>query len=173
MKKWSEIDGWFSDDDARVYELMVKHTPDDGHILEIGAYKGRSTVCLAQEIIKQKKNIKIHVVDTFFGDGGCYEQDTYDEFMSNMLPYALMVGSIRRGYSMNIAETNKFRYDGIYIDGAHDYLSVSTDIRSWLPFLSLEGIIAGHDYNFDSVRKATDEYFSEITCIGNSWVVFP
>lgn len=49
--------------------------------------------------------------------------------------------------------------DFIYIDGAHDYKNVLADIRNFLPLLSPNGIIAGHDYDIEhpGVMEAVNE----------------
>jgi cephalosporin hydroxylase len=171
MKNWYDIDGWFNHHDAHVYHSMVEYLDNGSTILEIGAYKGRSTICLAQTIIASGKDIKIHVVDTFEGDGECGNISTYQEFMTNMLPYANLVELIRKGESTHIAETNTYRYGGVYIDASHDYKSVSADIKAWLPFIKIGGVMGGHDYNFASVRMAVDENFTEVISLGNSWLV--
>ena len=40
--------------------------------------------------------------------------------------------------------------DMVFIDGAHDYESVMTDILSWLPKIKKNGLICGHDYECSS-----------------------
>ena len=40
---------------------------------------------------------------------------------------------------------NRF-LDCVFLDGAHDYLSVSRDICHWLPKVRPGGLICGHDY---------------------------
>lgn len=48
----------------------------------------------------------------------------------------------------------------IYIDAAHDYHSVKSDLKSWMPKLVKGGICAGHDYlnpNY-GVNRAVQEY---------------
>jgi MoaA/NifB/PqqE/SkfB family radical SAM enzyme len=45
----------------------------------------------------------------------------------------------------------------IFIDGAHDYESVKSDILCWKDKLIDGGIIAFHDYYFPSVSRAIDE----------------
>lgn len=45
-----------------------------------------------------------------------------------------------------------------YIDAAHDYESVSRDIRNAWPCIVPGGILGGHDYDLPGVKKAVDEF---------------
>jgi hypothetical protein len=170
MKDWHEIDGWFNDSDAEVYRHMVGSI-DSGHILELGAYKGRSTMCLAQMITDSGKDIKIHVVDTFKGDAHIGEADTLKEFTENLCPYKHLLGSVNVGTSVEISEVWGIKLDGVYIDASHDYKSVLEDIDSWYKHLKIGGIMGGHDYNFTTVRRAVQDRFTEVNAVGNSWLV--
>ena len=51
--------------------------------------------------------------------------------------------------------------DAIYIDGDHRYEAVKNDIKAWLPKVKPGGIVAGHDYGWDGVKKAVDEIFGD------------
>lgn len=51
--------------------------------------------------------------------------------------------------------------DCIYIDADHSYAAVLLDLRSWLPKLKKNGIMAGHDYGMSSVKSAVDEFCAE------------
>lgn len=39
--------------------------------------------------------------------------------------------------------------DFVYIDGDHQFTSVCEDLRTWWPFISMNGMIAGHDFDED------------------------
>lgn len=171
--KWQDIDGWFSEGDEFMYYHMLNSIPDGGNFLEIGCYKGKSTACMANLILMSKKDVKIHVIDTFAGDDNCGFDDIYDQFMANIKPYSHIIGSVRRGTSYHMSQDNADYFDAIYIDASHKYDDVLRDIDSWLPFVTLGGCMGGHDYNWSSVHKAVNERFTEITQVGNSWLVFP
>ena len=58
--------------------------------------------------------------------------------------------------------------DFVYIDARHDYNSVKSDLRAWLPKIAPGGVISGHDYldgdrpeGLFGVRSAVDEFFAE------------
>ena len=48
--------------------------------------------------------------------------------------------------------------DFVYIDGNHAYDFVGEDILLYYPKLKVGGLLAGHDYDIKSVRKAVDEF---------------
>lgn len=50
--------------------------------------------------------------------------------------------------------------DFVYIDAAHDYASVKSDIELWWPIVKEGGILAGHDWmpSHQGVRDAVEEF---------------
>jgi predicted O-methyltransferase YrrM len=59
-------------------------------------------------------------------------------------------------------------FDWVYIDAAHDYLSIRADLAAWWPKIRAGGILSGHDYlNGDhagidfGVQTAVDEFVSQ------------
>jgi len=48
--------------------------------------------------------------------------------------------------------------DFVFIDAMHTYEAVKEDIRAWFPKIRSGGIVAGHDYSWDGVKKAVDEF---------------
>lgn len=51
--------------------------------------------------------------------------------------------------------------DFVFIDALHTYEAVREDIRAWAPKVRIGGIVAGHDYHWEGVRQAVDEYASK------------
>lgn len=52
--------------------------------------------------------------------------------------------------------------DLVFIDGAHDYESVSQDLKAWWPKLRPGGVMAGHDFSmsFPGLMRAVLEFVS-------------
>ena len=65
-------------------------------------------------------------------------------------------------------------FDVIFIDAAHDYNSVVKDVAAWKSKVKPNGIFSGHDYPYDEVKQAVDEYAAEDGCtinlIGRVWI---
>lgn len=48
--------------------------------------------------------------------------------------------------------------DFVYIDGNHDYEFVVKDISLYYPKLKMGGLLSGHDYDYESVKRAVNEF---------------
>jgi hypothetical protein len=44
--------------------------------------------------------------------------------------------------------------DFVYIDGDHKYSAVQEDIAKWLPKIKKDGVIGGHDFDYEDVAGA-------------------
>jgi hypothetical protein len=164
---WQNIPGW-ADGITPLYELTVADAPSVAHFVEVGSFKGRSAAFMAVEIINSGKQIKFDCVDTWLGSeenqAGQSWQDAdvvagtlFDAFTANMAPVEGRYTAIRQS-SVAAAELYAdATLDFVFIDAAHDYESIKTDINAWLPKVKAGGILAGHDYGFDSVQAAVTE----------------
>ena len=52
--------------------------------------------------------------------------------------------------------------DFLFIDGNHGYDDVSNDLKLYAPKVKVSGIISGHDYQIDTVKKAVDRYAKKV-----------
>ncbi|MBU6346911.1 MAG: class I SAM-dependent methyltransferase [Cyanobacteria bacterium REEB494] len=165
---------WFNS--PSVYKMLVKNCRDDGRIVELGAWKGRSSSFLVVEAYNKSPKIEIHIVDTW-GDNpydGSQDQASkvYEKFVENMAP----LNGLFQLHRMNTADAaNLFEnksLDGVFIDADHSYEAVKKDIQNWLPKIRKGGILAGHDYNhsWPGVIKAVDELLSGITIFEFCWI---
>ena len=161
---YHHIQGWFTF--SKLYDFAVSKCPDNGHIIEIGCWKGRSTAYLAVSCINSAKNITLDVIDPFLaldtatcGALPISSKALRDEFIANMQPvfghYNLITAS---------SPDPAFLYannslDFVFIDGSHAYPDVLEDIRAWAPKIKIGGYLAGHDYAvFASVKQACAEF---------------
>jgi hypothetical protein len=174
---YQNIEGWF--DFESIYSRMVNSFESGARFVEIGCWLGRSTSYMAVEIINSGKNIKFDCIDGW--EGSLENKDSihvinrtlYDEFLKNVNLVSNYINPIR-GFSYNIvSQYEDDSIDFLFIDGAHDYESVKKDLNDWYPKVKKNGIIAGHDYFFNGVKNAVNEFFGieNVVSEGTSWVV--
>jgi hypothetical protein len=51
--------------------------------------------------------------------------------------------------------------DFVFIDAEHSYRSVKADIYAWHSKVRIDGLLSGHDYHMDGVRRAVDGFAEE------------
>jgi len=59
--------------------------------------------------------------------------------------------------------------DFIFIDAGHDYESVKRDIIDWKDKVRPGGFIIGHDWDWPTVRRAAEEFFTPTPAEDNVW----
>src|SRR6185369_12243896 len=120
--------------------------------LEIGGFKGRSTICMAQVALS------VDSVDDFLGDPSqpdVVPGGTQDEMLANLKRYSLPRVTVHVGKSSELAKTlPESSFDLAFIDGLHDVKSVWTDTQACLRLLKSGGVIAFHDWCYITVREA-------------------
>jgi hypothetical protein len=178
-----DVLGWC--DYRDFYAYVAETLPEGGTFVEIGSWQGQSIIHLCQRLQDLSKTARVFVVDTFKGEK--------DQPMHTGVVEAAG-GSIRHIFEANIkaagvdhmitiiegdsaesaAKFADFECDGIYIDAAHDYVSVVNDLAAWWPKLAPQGIWSGHDYPWHEVKQAVDEHAAandyKITEVCRVWV---
>lgn len=128
----------------------VKSLPDDAVIVEIGSFKGRSTVAMGYAC--WGTNRKIYCIDTWDGN----EEDFFERGFWEIWWDSIKANNLEkyvtplRGFSHNILNnwqnlTNNQAIDFIFIDGSHQYIDVLKDFVLSFPFVKQGGWMAFHD----------------------------
>ena len=169
VKVSADIEGWF--DFRDVYDYVAATLPKEGHFVEVGAWKGKSAVYLADRLEDLGKNFAPDCVDSFKGDYDTGESDILAEFMANTQSRGI-------GYTVGDSAASAQWHpdkalDGIFIDAAHDYESVKADIAAWLPKVKEGGFFGGHDIDTPGVKQAVDEAGFEYATQGRCWIKKP
>lgn len=158
-------ENWFTY--PEFYSRIINEAPDNSHFVEVGSWKGRSSVFMAVEIINSKKNIKFDCVDIWESCKEYENEDSikngtlYEEFLTNIKPVTHIINPIK----MNSIEASKLYKDNsldfVFIDACHYYDCVKEDIEHWLPKVKNNGIISGHDIHSDDVKRAVLEKIND------------
>ena len=164
---WENIPGMFTF--QLLYGNMVHKFPSGSTFVEIGAWKGRSAVFMAERIKESGKKFDFYAIDPFDGAGGGYENDPdvknnslFETYQSNIEPVKSYIQTLK-GFSYEVVDQFEDEsIDFLFIDGDHRYEGIKRDLEDWDIKVKHGGVIAGHDYNEPSagVKRAVDEYFS-------------
>lgn len=151
-----DVDGWLSEPEGRCLAMYALGLD----VLEIGSYCGRSTICLAQTAKS------VVAVDPHDGRGTPKPRDTFAEFINNLHSYGVRgkvlprvgtaadVNDEHAGHVQQVLRAGGFGL--IFIDGAHDYPSVRSDIEYALRLLAPGGLLAFHDYRWGTPEQGFD-----------------
>jgi hypothetical protein len=145
------IDGWLADVEAELLWDAAQQTPFDGTIVEVGAYRGRSTCLLAQT---GRRIITIDPLTPGFGDGNSMEVTEADaiELEKLVSQYPNVTWLRQRSACVAIA-----RIHLLYIDGDHTGTAPLDDFRHFAPTLVAGGFAAFHDFGmFPAVTAAVE-----------------
>ena len=151
------VEGWLSDDQAERLFVAGRSVTAGGRIVEIGSYRGRSTIVLAGAAAD---DVEVVAIDPHAGnDRGPQEIEGYDAeaeqdyraFHDN-LARAGVDGRVRhvRQPSRDALDDVSGEVDVLYVDGAHRYGPASDDIRRWGARVRPGGAMLIHD-SFSSI----------------------
>lgn len=173
-----DTQGWGSTDPSfeEIIDIVRPKT-----IVEVGTWKGASAINMAN-LCREKGaefgEFEIVCVDTWLGSVEHYEFgyfdpiprnngriNLYEQFLSNVVHEGLTeaitpfpMDSINASECFNFW---KIQADFIYIDAAHDYKSVKTDVYSWGHLLRPGGYMLFDDWHHEPIRRAVYEVFGE------------
>ena len=157
--------GFLTEREGRFLALVAACAPARGTILEIGSYKGKSTVGLAT-IARRYGQPPVVAVDphsapavTDYGHGS--RQSSWDDFQAT-LRSAGVADSVEahRAYSRDLATGWNRPIRFLWIDGDHTYAGAKEDIDLFRTHLVPGAIVAMHDvlHTFEGpVRVFTEE----------------
>ncbi len=146
-----DIDGWFFPDEIR---LLYRSALDAIRrfpglpIVEIGSYKGRSTIVLASAVRDSgDAAVKVCAIDPHKGNlTGMDVAPTWTEFLRNTTLSG--VGKFIVPYRCTSEEANcGTPISLLFIDGLHTETGVTTDYRKFYQYVPVGGMIAFHDYD--------------------------
>lgn len=166
----ADVEGYLLEDVGRMLFDYACRVPADGLIVELGSYKGRSTICLAQS------GRTVWAVDHFKGESigdisdGVGRAPRLDDpvhahadhiagtyfaaFMANIKQY-VGGGNVKPvGIDSHDGPPVNCAVELLFVDAAHDYDSVSADLSAWEPFITPHGVVILDDVNFPGVERA-------------------
>jgi hypothetical protein len=172
-----DLQGWNS---QHVYlsEAIAELRPSV--IVEVGVWKGGSTVFMANTARELCLPSLVIAVDTWLGSSEHWLTNLfegmsflngypalYHKFLSNVIRAGVAAYVLPMPIdSLNAAEILKslgVTAEIMHLDGGHDYQSVMADLHAWWPVLVPGGMLIGDDYfpggGWPGVRQAFDDFF--------------
>jgi predicted O-methyltransferase YrrM len=171
--------GWMTDKEIKILEELAELTPQQGTIVEVGSFFGRSACAWATV----RPQSKIICIDIFFekyiqrhkiADDICKihnfplsgkKYNVYEEFLKNTKDYS-NITHIRGTSPQGIVYTNE-EIDLFFLDAAHRNPSDWENIEFFLPFVKPGGIICGHDYNKENFPDVVENVHKLENILGN------
>lgn len=166
------IPGWLDPNEAALLHKLAGDVTD-GCIVEIGSYKGRSTLVLATAA-----RVPVYAIDPHIpSDNEQFGDVDRVEWMQNILD--ANVGAIVRPINLKssvVAQIWNEPISLLFIDGSHEYEHVKADLDNWLPHVKAGGYIAVHDSEWAGVKEALSlfyhNYSVRIICREDATTVF-
>jgi predicted O-methyltransferase YrrM len=150
MKELDPVEGYLAPNEMRFLALIAACPTAEGEILEIGSFKGKSTIILAKAAAFASDAV-VNAVDPMTApsetDPDLRGQSTsLDDFRRNLAAHGV-ADRVRfhQTLSHELAKTWNRPLRFLWIDGDHTYAGTRLDFDGFAPHLADKGIIAIHD----------------------------
>ena len=134
----------------------------ESSILEIGAYKGKSTACIASGTKHDVYSLDLWDLRSAdfkpsrkVTSRGYYLNKTYKQFLENISNFDNVVPV--KGDSKEIGKIWRIDLGMLFIDGDHTFDGFLSDYSLFAPYLISGGFLAVHDYVIEPVAKVIEE----------------
>ncbi len=163
QKLVASMDGWFTDAEGEYLYRHALKAPSTGVFVEVGSWKGKSTIWLAHAS-RARAGVKVYAVDPHTGSPEHHEKFgevyTFDIFKENIKSAGVedMVVPLKKTSEEAAREWDGTPIAFLWIDGDHSYEMVKKDFEVWSPYLVEGGIVAFHDTDtWEGPRRFVEE----------------
>jgi predicted O-methyltransferase YrrM len=147
-----KVPGFLMEDEARLLGAIAACVPAEGVIVEIGSFKGKSTVMLGKVAAHYGLG-KIVAIDPhgynnaeLSGIKATPEASTFEDFQNNLEAAGVTCQvEIHRAFSGDIARGWARPIRFLWIDGDHSYQGAKSDFDGFFPHVNPLGVVALHD----------------------------
>ncbi|MFL6030206.1 MAG: class I SAM-dependent methyltransferase [Gaiellaceae bacterium] len=147
----ADVPGWLTDEEGEALYELARACRGDGVIVEIGSWKGKSTVCLGLGS-QDGARVPVYAVDPHadyrFGD---FKTNVERAGIADLVrPIASLSQTAADGFDESI--------ELLFVDGSHEYDLVLEDFEKWVPKVVDGGWVAFHDTTWtDGPRKVVGQ----------------
>lgn len=146
-----DVPGWLSDEEGEALYELARECTGRGAIVEIGSWKGKSTICLGLGS-RAGNGVRIFAVDP-------HADYRHGAFKDNIerAGIADLVTPVK-GFSQQVADGFDEPIELLFVDGSHEEDDVREDFDKWVPKVVEGGVVAFHDTTWHpGVRKVVAE----------------
>jgi predicted O-methyltransferase YrrM len=138
MRRIAHVQGWLGRHEAQALYEAARLCTGRGVIVEIGSWKGKSTICLASGS-RDGAGARVYAID-LHGD------TAFAKFERNIEKAGLreLVQPIRAS-SQDPSIVIPQAIELLFVDGAHDEATVTADFERWVPKVVEGGTVLFHD----------------------------
>jgi predicted O-methyltransferase YrrM len=156
------VEGWLSEDQARRLWNAAREVRGPGQIVEIGSFRGRSTIVLSRAAAE---GVQVVAIDPHGGGDRGPQEITPDAERGNEDNRVFRANLERAGVNGRVRHVRLMSdeahggvdgpIDMLYVDGAHRYAPARDDIAAWGARVPVGGTLLVHDaYNAIGVMLA-------------------
>ena len=170
-----DLQGWNGDAPILSEYIVARNAK---RVLDVGVWKGLSTINMAKTLKNNNIDGKVYAVDTFLGSTEHWltsdlrpdlkrvhgYPSLYYTFLANVFDndvqdYVIPV-TVTSESAYHIFSKLDYTFDVIHIDAAHEYESAKRDMENYWNLLAPGGVMICDDYNqwWPDVVKAIDDF---------------
>ena len=166
----ADVPGWLGDEEALALYQAARTCTGRGAIVEIGSWRGRSTICLALGS-KDGPGVPVVAIDR-------HTDKTFVDFQENIRRAGIadLVRPIRATSDEAFTEFDE-PIELIFIDASHKYDDVRRDFDQWVPLVVEGGTVAMHDTTWEGSKLVSEEaiyrsrHFKDVRFVPSSTTV--
>jgi predicted O-methyltransferase YrrM len=166
----ADVPGWLGDEEALALFELARGCTGRGAIVELGSWRGRSTICLALGS-KEGSGVPVVAVDR-------HMDKTFVDFQENIrrAGVADLVRPIRATSDEAFGDFDE-PIELIFIDASHKYEDVRRDFDQWVPLVVEGGTVAMHDTTWEGSKLVSEEaiyrspHFKDVRFVPSSTTV--
>lgn len=168
-------------DTAVLTEILSKYADQEFvSVIEVGTHMGTTAMRMAN-ILKENPRSFVLCIDTWTSGSDDYllrpesikhnilpgnDCIHFSIFMANVIKHSLektiipfRMPSVHAG---RILFFHGIQVDVVYVDASHEYVDVKHDLEIYYRIVKNGGVIFGDDYQIRGVKRAVDEFFTEL-----------
>lgn len=158
----ADVEGYPNEDEARALYELACLVPENGVIVELGSYKGRSAIAMAQS------GHRVTCVDRFEPEELEF-LPLKDHRSGNFGPSDIEANAQRYGVQVSVYQSDTATMGRmwdvlgwrpvnlLFIDADHSYEGVKADADAWLPLVAPDGVVVFDDSYWPGVAQLLGE----------------